>query len=180
MSDTTPVTQRWFERLTPELFQTERSAIEHPKKEAERLGDVPPSAAMLAVSAHAERALTHLKKAMPETSSAGEQAGRLFSMLRDTFADRTLTHERSYRGTMLGMQHGIDLMRTMAPLAAQLGHEELSEFMEAWIAERTTLLERCQRVGAAWFNDHPEVADTFVSQSLLSRAKRAVLDDEKS
>ena len=41
--------------LLAELFQSERSAVKHPRREADRLGDVPPAQALRAASEHAER-----------------------------------------------------------------------------------------------------------------------------
>lgn len=146
----------WFERLATELFQTERSAMAHPLKEAERLTGTPPAQPMLQISAHAEASLRTLSTLLPEHVS-GESLGEAFSLLREWGGDRALTLEMSYRGTMLGVTHGLDLVRLFRPIAARHGHDTLSQFLDRWLEERSLLLEACRRE-VRWFVDHPEVA----------------------
>lgn len=150
----------WFDRLLHEFFQTERSAMEHPRKEAERLGDTPPAHAMLAVAAHAEESLERFK-ALVNKKSLGEQTGKLFSILREGVGDRPLTSERSYRGTLLGMAHGLDLGTVAHELARGLGEAALADFFASWLAQRQELVQAC-RAELSWFVEHPERADALV------------------
>jgi len=49
-----PMKPELIAALIPELFESERSAANHGRREARRWGDTPPGTALLAVAAHAE------------------------------------------------------------------------------------------------------------------------------
>ncbi|MDO9019424.1 MAG: hypothetical protein Q8S73_13080 [Deltaproteobacteria bacterium] len=150
-----------FTRLFVELFQTEESALQHPRIEAERLGDAPPGRTMMAVSEHAGRSLEELRALASaeglETTSAGARLGDLFSVLRDAVADRTLDREKSYRGTLLGMRHGIDLVTLVEGTARVEGRVAVSSWCQRWLAERRPLTEGVAGE-LAWFAANPEHA----------------------
>ena len=111
--------------LFVELCQTEESAIEHPRTEAERLAATPPAAALLAVSAHAERLRLELEAiARAEdlgTTTLGAKIGDALSVMRDFVIDRTVSREKSYRGTLIGMHHGVDVVRLVRHTAVAAG-----------------------------------------------------------
>ena len=164
----------WLDRLVKEFAQTERSAAEHPVKEAKRLGDVPPALALLSVADHAEDSREMFERLVgEEETKVGDWVGHAFSVLRDTMGDQVLTFDRSYRGTLLGMTHGLDLAHVMLPLAARV-RPELEDFLSDWIATRTPLVEAC-REQLSWFVSHPECGDAYVAQGWIAKAKRAVL-----
>lgn len=148
-------------RLFIELFQTEESARQHPRVEAERLGDVGPARAMRAVSEHAGRALESLaplaKAEGLETTSLGARVGDLFSVVRDAFADRTLDREKTYRGTLLGMQHGLGVVALVEASAGAQGRAAIAAWCRQWLAERRPLVEQVTRE-LAWFAANPERA----------------------
>ncbi|MGK3968043.1 hypothetical protein WMF38_28245 [Sorangium sp. So ce118] len=153
--------------LARELFQTEHSARTHPLVEAERLGDVPPAQAMRAVSAHAEAVLAELPSLMAErglpVSAGGSAVGEAFSVLRDHLADHLLSTEKSYRGTLLGMRHGIDLVELIQYVATAEGDTLLAAWCARWLSARRPLVEAA--VGElAWFAARP------------ARARRAAKD----
>ncbi len=164
--------------LTRELFQTERSASLHPIREAERLGDIPPAHALRRVAEHALGILARLPvlaraHALP-VSTAGERAGGLFSFVRDALADRLIDPERSYRGTLLGMRHGIDLVRLMRDTAHAASDEDLEVWCGVWLDERTPLVEACAE-RLAWFAAHPAEARrsrALFPQSLIAWLER--------
>jgi hypothetical protein len=116
--------------LFRELFQTEQSAVDHPRVEAQRLGDVPPAGAMLAIAAHAERMLSEAQALARERDlpavEGGRVVGSVFSALRQCLGDLMLSHEKSYRGTILGARHGIDLVTLLEHAAAQAGDAPLA------------------------------------------------------
>jgi len=151
----------WLDLLVHELFQTEESAREHPQIEADRLGAVPPALAMREVSVHATRALAELPPMMRRhhlvVSRGGQAVGAAFSRIRDSFADLLLSREKSYRATLLGMRHGVDLVEMVATLARVEGEIELAEWCDRWIEERRPLVEAAARE-LAWFAEHPERA----------------------
>ena len=111
----------YLHSLARELFQTETSAARHCRREAERLGDTGPARALLAVADHADAVLKELpaiaeRNDMP-VSKGGRMTGALFSQLRDKMFDMLIDSDRSYRGTLLGCRHGLDVVRTLQQLA---------------------------------------------------------------
>jgi hypothetical protein len=83
--------------------------------------------------------------------------GKLFSVIRDRLGDRTLRRERSYRATLIGLRHGVDLVQLMLDVARQAGHAELVSFFEHWLSKRTPLVEAVARE-LQWFAERPSVA----------------------
>jgi hypothetical protein len=148
-------------RLFVELFQTEKSACEHPRIEAERLGETPPAYAMLAVSAHAERTLAEIRRVAEAealvSTSVGTFLGGTFSAFRDWFIDRALDREKSYRATLIGLRHGIDLVRLLHSASRSERRSELVEFCRAWLSQRPPLVEAAARQ-LDWFGAHAPIA----------------------
>lgn len=151
----------WLDLLAHEMFQTEQSAVDHPRVEAERLGDTPPARVLRAVADHAKTALAELTPLMRRSdlvvSRGGKAVGAAFSRIRDHFADLLLSREKSYRATLLGMRHGVDLVELVATLARSDGDLELAEWCEGWLVVRRPLVEDAARA-LAWFAEHPERA----------------------
>jgi len=148
-------------RLFAELCQTEQSAYQHPRIEAQRLGDVPPARAMLAVSQHAELALGELKQlaqaeSLPIQAAVGRRIGMLFSMLRKAL-DFMLDREKSYRATLLGMHHGVDLVILVAAAARADERWELARWCERWLTARRPLVDSVAS-DLSWFATHPRDA----------------------
>jgi hypothetical protein len=147
--------------LFPEFFQTERSAERHPELEAQRLSDTPLAAPLRAVSEHATSSLVELSRLAVarrhETSRFGQKLGRLFSTIRDRIADQLIDAERSYRGTLLGIRHGLDLVVLVGAVARAQGDAELAEFCDRWLETRTRLANELQ-ARLVWFAQHPERA----------------------
>lgn len=144
--------------LFVELFQTERSASLHSRREAHRLGDTPPAEALREISRHATAELPALRALAQDhgfpATEAGRSIGKLFSNLRNAIADRALSAERSYRFTLLGLRHGIDLVRMVRALARQNGDWPLIGFCDAWLEARVPLVEEaCARL--SWFAERP-------------------------
>ena len=159
--------------LVTELFQSERSAVKHPRREADRLGDVPPAQALRAVSEHAGRAQRELheqaKASDLSVSRAGVLVGSIFSGLRAGIGDRLVDRERSYRGTLLGLRHGVDLVRMIQKVADACGLVELAGFCTRWLEEREPLVTRVEHA-MSWFAVHPAVAAE--TPRLLRRVKQ--------
>lgn len=164
------IAQSWVE-----LFQTERSAERHPEVEADRLGDVPPSIPMRLVSAHATRALATLETLAAErgfdVASAGKGVGEMFSQVREKMADLVLTNQVSYRGTLIGIRHGIDLVRLVHRAAED--DAALRAWATEWLDERSYLASSVEKE-LAWFADNPDVALAPVVDSTLARVARKI------
>ena len=148
-------------RLFVELFQTEESARKHPRLEAERLGTAPPSQAMLALSSHAEAVLPEIERlAVAEglnTSSAGTVIGDVLSAFRKLLLDQAIDREKSYRGTLVGLYHGVDVVRLLRASARAAGRDRIASFCESWLAGRTPLVEAATRQ-LDWFGANPRAA----------------------
>lgn len=147
--------------LMEEIFQTEHSARLHCAREAERLGDSAPARALRACAHHAGAVDVELvaiarKHRLPE-GGLGSMIGRVLSRARDVVLDRLIDEERSYRGTLLGLRHGIDAVRMMQHVADASGEVEIAGFCARWLAEREPLVEEVARA-MTWFALHPKVA----------------------
>lgn len=160
-----------LQSLVTELCQSERSALKHPRREADRLGHAPPAQALRAVCEHAERAGGDLDRAIRASglsvSRLGVMVGSLFSFVRQTVGDRLIEQERSYRGTLLGFRHGVDLVKMIQRVADASGMVELGGFCARWLAEREPLVERVEHC-MGWFAEHPVPA--LETPRLLRRA----------
>jgi hypothetical protein len=159
--------------LVRELFQTERSAEMHGTRDARRLGDSPPSRALLAASAHATEVLKELPALMKRenlpVSHGGRAIGSALSALRQFFADRLLTGERSYRFTLLGFRHGVDVVKSMRRVADASGRVEIGGFCTHWLEEREPLVHDIEQA-IGWFVTHPDVAtETTATQEIAAR-----------
>jgi hypothetical protein len=169
--------QRLLRNLTRELFQTEVSASRHCRREAKRLVDTPPSRAMLAVAEHADMVLNDLpplanRHDLP-VSRGGMATGALFSAVREHIADHLVEAERSYRGTLLGMRHGVDLVRLVRHVAAEQGDREIAAFCDNWLSIRVPLVARVEEQ-LVWFAQHSHRAMALARPlPLLGRARHA-------
>jgi len=166
--------QAFLTSLSRELFQTEMSAARHCRREADRLADTGPAAALRAVADHADAVLAELpglaeRNGMP-VSKGGKMTGALFSQLRDKMFDMLIDSDRSYRGTLLGCYHGLGVVRMLQQLATAMGKVDLEQFCAAWINTRTVLVQRIEEE-MAWFAQHPEEALKLARRPLVSSAR---------
>ena len=150
--------------LTRELFQTETSAAMHCKREAERFQKTSVAIPLLAIARHAEDVLSALPdlagpRGLP-ISAGGVAVGALFSEARYLLFDRLIRRERSYRGTMLGVRHGVDLMHLMEHVAEVAQDSELRAFCRTWLDVREPLVNSLERE-LSWFAKHPRSALGF-------------------
>jgi hypothetical protein len=161
-----------FRKLARELFQTETSAVVHGRREASRLAGTPVASALLQIAAHAEASLATLPPSFRQdmTLKLGEPVGKLFSNVRQLFVDRMIDRERSFRGTLLGCRHGIDLVRLLQPLAVRLGEASLAEWCTNWLETRERLVEQATRQ-LTWFASHAEEAVQSGTRPLIPRTQ---------
>ncbi len=149
------------EKLGRELAQAEYDAARHTAREASRLGDVPPAARMRAIAAHAEEIRPRFQELVasrqPVGALLGRAVGELFSDTRHFVVDRILSAERSYRATLLGLRHGLDVARLLREVARVDKDSELVELCDDLISDREALLEAAQD-SLAYFATHCDVA----------------------
>ena len=147
--------------LFVEAFQTEQSAMTHCAREAKRLGSSPPGVAMKATSAHATETLRKLHVAAKARGLAGHAtgrtAGRMLSMLRQLSTDLFLSEEKSYRGTLMGMQHGKAVFLFLEDTAIASGDQELADLCHTWLERRVPILQAAEQ-DLAWFAENPKIA----------------------
>jgi len=147
--------------LMRELMQSEWSAVRHPRREASHFGAAPPAQALRAVADHAEKNIGELRAvARRHDLPIGRVAvavGAAMSALRHTIVDRMIERERSYRATLLGMRHGIDLVKLIRRIADDGGMVELAGFCTHWLEAREPLVERVESA-MSWFASHPHRA----------------------
>lgn len=169
--------RRLIATLIRELFQTENSARLHPAREARRLGDVPPARSMLALSAHAAAVLDELPGVAASCglppSVGGLTAGRVFSEARDKAIDLFLTAEKSYRGTLLGLRHGVDLVKLLRDTAEAADDHMLVAFCNRWLAKRVPLLADATG-DLAWFGARPACALAPNHRGVFARLVRTL------
>lgn len=152
---------KFIHQLGYEFWQTETSASRHCRREARRWADSAPARALLAAAEHADRILAELPH-LPllrgaRQSGLGRALGQAFSLGRDAVLDKLLTGERSYRGTLLGLRHGVDLVRLMNEVTQRAGIAELTPFLTRWLEERVPLVESVAD-NMRWFAERPERA----------------------
>lgn len=168
----------WLANLVRELFQTEESAKDHPLIEAERLGEVSPADALRAVAAHARRTLAELPPLVRRhdlpVSNGGRRIGAAFSTIRNRFADLMLTAERSYRGTLLGMRHGVDLVILIQSVARMEGDVSLANWCDHWLERRRPLVEAAAQE-LAWFAANPARAREPAKDGTLAVGLQALV-----
>lgn len=149
-------------KLCRELAQSERDAQTHTLREARRLGDTPPAGALRAIAAHARSMQPRLEVAMRRGGqriglALGRTVAAVFSALRHAIFDRLIDTERSYRATLLGLRHGVDVMRLLCAVAGRRGDLYLAAYCDETLVERLALLQRAERA-LAWFADRPALA----------------------
>lgn len=167
--------QSLLNSLSNELFQTETSASRHCRREADRLGDTAPAVALRAIAEHADLVLAELpsmaeRNGMP-ISRGGRLTGALFSQLRDKMFDMMIDSDRSYRGTLLGCRHGLDVVRMLKHLAEVMGKSDLDAFCASWLTTRTVLVQQVEDE-MAWFAKHPDEALKLARPLVLSARMR--------
>src|SRR5687768_16483285 len=113
--------KRLLPSLLAELYQAEHSVCRHTMREADRLGPIPPASAMRVIGAHANLAVDEIEALLRERHVSlrtfGGVVGDAISFVRELVFDRVVDLERSYRGTLLGVRHGIDLVRLLRTAA---------------------------------------------------------------
>jgi hypothetical protein len=153
--------EKLYAKLCRELAQSEQSASVHPRREAKRLGNTAPAHALLAIAAHADelrpRFEALMAKRQPKGIEIGRVFGRLFSQIRHVIADRLIDAERSYRGTLLGLHHGIDVTRLLREVALRAHDTHLVKFCDELLVERLGLIEGAEQA-LAWFAEQPSAA----------------------
>lgn len=156
----TEPTDRLRQKLCRELAQSEHDARLHTRREAKRLGDIPPADALLAIARHSDIMNEVLEVTCPPTGvKLGRAVGEFFSATRHFVVDRFLDSERSFRMTLLGLEHGVDVARLLRVVAADQGHVKLALVCDELVRDRSALIDQA-RYTLSWFAANPALALT--------------------
>jgi hypothetical protein len=158
--------RRLLDKLLRELVRAEAHAIEHVSREAKRIGETPPVQALRDVAAHALSMRPRFKLVIEghDLAPARGGIGTTLSTLRQLVTDRIHDAERAFRGALLDLRHGVDVVGVMREVAR---HEELFALIrwcDDWLLARRTLVARVE-AQLAWFAAQP-MAET---QTLTSQ-----------
>jgi hypothetical protein len=153
--------QRLREKLCRELAQSEHDAIIHCCREASRYGAQSPGQVLRVIADHARELRPRLDGLWRGKQSLGVLAGRvvaeMFSAVRHFAIDWTLDAERSYRATLLGLEHGLGVARLLREVLVLQQDYDALRLCDELIEARTRLLARAgDRL--RWFAEHPDLA----------------------
>lgn len=164
--------------LARELLSSERGASRHARLEAERLGQSPPGVIMDEIAIHAERSLEQVEEWARRRgirSAVSESvASRALTNVRERFSELAMSVEQSYRMSLLGMRHSVDLIRLIRELAVLADDRDLREWSERWSLRRLDLLEQAE-MALGWFAEHPGRALEPVKSTLVAQVARTML-----
>lgn len=152
--------ERLRKKLGRELAQSEHDARLHTRREAKKLGDVWPAATLVAIAAHADAqwpALLRHLRTQPIGWRLGRAVGAAFSALRHFCFDRLIDSERSFRATLLGLKHGVDVVRLLHEVALGEADDDLVAWCEQFLDARLALLAHAEQ-SLEWFAEHPRRA----------------------
>ncbi len=138
-------------------------------REASRLPGTPAAEALLRISRHAETSLADLPPSFLTGGAIGlaPLVGQLFSGIRQLVVDRMSDRERSYRATLLGMRHGIDLVRLIIPLARAQRENSFEGWCIEWLYTREELVAQAT-AQLDWFARHPRQAIQISTRPLAT------------
>lgn len=132
------------DKLSRELAQAEHDARIHTRREAGRLGDVPPARALLAIADHADEVEVVIEKLIGHRQPVGLRVAHAVALAlsnaRHYVFDRLIRTERSYRMTLLGLRHGLDTLRVLREVAAVNHDVKLLKFCDLILVERLCLI----------------------------------------
>ncbi len=151
--------RRLLEKLLRELQRSEAQAIEHPVREARRIGETPPVDVLRDVAVHVlamKPRLLLVLQGHDLTSGRGGISATL-SSLRQLVTDRTHDAERAYRAALLDLRHGVDVVRILREVARLEELFALIRWCDDWLPARRTLVARVE-AQLGWFADQQFLA----------------------
>lgn len=152
--------QRLREKLCRELAQSEHDAIIHCCGEASRYGAQAPGQVLRVIADHAREIrprLDYLWATQRLGLRLGRVVGEVFSAVRHFAVDWMIDAERSYRATLLGLEHGVGVARLLREVFVHQQDYAALRVCDELIEGRTRLLARAAD-RLRWFAEHPDVA----------------------
>lgn len=149
--------RRLLDKLLRELVRSEQQAIDHAPREGRRLGDtVPPVQALRDVAEHATQLRPRFYQLLDghNLTSAKQGVAATLATLRQLVTDRIHDPERAYRGALLDLRHGLDVVRVLRDVARLEELFALIRWCDDYLAARRTLVARVE-AQLAWFAEQP-------------------------
>ncbi len=159
--------RRLLDKLLRELLRSETQASEHAPREARRLGETAPVVTLRDVANHAKVMRPRLLQVLEAHSLAPHHRGLAgtYNTIRQLVVDHIYDAERAYRGALLDLRHGVDVVRVLREAARLEELFALIRWCDDWLAERRALVARVE-AQLGWFAEHhtrsaaqPEPAD---------------------
>ncbi len=147
--------RRLLDKLLRELLRSETQAIEHAPREARRLGESAPVVALRDIANHAKLMRPRLLQVLDGHALAQHRNGLVstYNTIRQLVVDHIYDAERSYRGALLDLRHGIDVVRVLREVARLEELFALIRWCDDWLTERRRLVARVE-AQLGWFAEH--------------------------
>jgi hypothetical protein len=152
MHGSTSDRRRLLDKLLRELVRSEAQALEHPPREAKRIGEAPPVLALRDVAVHARALRPRFEQVLEGHGLAAGRGGisATLATLRHLVTERIRDPERAFRAALLDLRHGIDVVRVMREVARLEELFALIRWCDDWLTARRTLVTRVE-AQLAWF-----------------------------
>ncbi|MBA3397569.1 MAG: hypothetical protein H0T89_33405 [Deltaproteobacteria bacterium] len=153
-----PERRRLLDKLIREISRSESQAIEHAPREAKRVGEVPPIAALREVAQHAGLMRTRFETLLHGHDITINRAGlgATLSTLRSLVVDRVVDPERAYRTALLDLRHGIDVVKLLREIARAEGLFGVIRWCDDWLGARRTQVARVE-AQLVWYAEHADL-----------------------
>jgi len=148
--------RRLLEKLLRELVRAEGLAVEHASAVARRIGETAPVDVLRDVRLHALSMRSRFVRALEGHSLSASRGGvaATLSTLRCFVAERVHDPERAYRGALLDLRHGVDVVRVLREVARLEELFALIRWCDDWLTARRTLVARVE-AQLPWFTQLP-------------------------
>ncbi|MDB4952777.1 MAG: hypothetical protein JWO36_346 [Myxococcales bacterium] len=133
-------------------MRSETQAVEHAPREAKRIGECPPVSALREVGAHAHAMQPRLQQALEAYAVPVGRGGisATLNNLRHFVADHVQDAERAYRGALLDLRHGLEVVRVLREISRLEGLFGIIRWCDDWLSARRTLVARVE-AQLGWF-----------------------------
>ena len=147
-----PESRRLLEKLIREILRAETQAIDHPVREAKRIGDAPPVLALQEVATHAAAMRSRFLGVLAahEISLHTGTLGATLATLRHRVVDRVVDPERSFRTALYDLRHGVDIVKLLRDVTRNVGLFGVIRWCDDWLGARRTLVAGVE-AQLAWF-----------------------------
>jgi hypothetical protein len=169
MLDSLPDSRRLLEKLIREVTRTEMQALEHPVREAKRIGDALPVQALRDVARHAAHMRPRFEDRLTAHGISLHRPGldATLATLRQLVVDRVVDAERSFRTSLLDLRHGIDVVSLLRELVRQEELFGVIRWCDDWLGARRTLVARAE-AQLAWYAAQSTTTIRFASVPVVA------------